>query len=45
LFLFLRIPARSAVKVRKECVDKILSFISEKLRRDIVVLIPTEVQV
>jgi hypothetical protein len=29
LFLFLRNPARSAVRVRKECVDKILSFISE----------------
>jgi hypothetical protein len=26
------------VKVRKECVDKILSFTSEKLRRDRVVL-------
>jgi hypothetical protein len=32
------------VKVRKECVDKILSFISEKIRRDIVVLIPVEVK-
>jgi hypothetical protein len=32
------------VKVRKECVDKFLSFISEKLRRDTIVLISTEVQ-
>ena len=33
------------MKVCKECVDKILSFISEKIRRDIVVLIPTKVKV
>jgi hypothetical protein len=33
------------MKVRKECVDKSLSFISENLRRDIVVLIPAEVKV
>jgi hypothetical protein len=32
------------MRVHKECVDEILSFISEKLRRVIVVLIPVEVQ-
>jgi hypothetical protein len=26
LFLFLRIPARSAAKVHKECVDKFMRF-------------------
>jgi hypothetical protein len=43
LFLFLRNPARSAVRVRKECIDEVLSFISENLRRDTIVLIPAEV--
>jgi hypothetical protein len=33
------------VKARKKCVDKILSFILEKLRRGTVVLISVEVQV
>jgi hypothetical protein len=33
------------VKVHIECVDRVLSFISEKLRKDIVVLIPVGVQV
>jgi hypothetical protein len=28
------------MKVRIECVDRVLSFISEKIRRDTVVLIP-----
>jgi len=41
----LRIPARSAVKARKECVDKFLSFTSEKIRRDVIVLILVEVKV
>ena len=45
LFLILRIPARSSVKVRIECIDRVLSFISEKLRRDIVFLITVGVQV
>jgi hypothetical protein len=44
-FLFLIIPAKSAVEVRKECIDDIPSLISENLRRDIVVLIPTRVKV
>jgi hypothetical protein len=30
LFLFLRIPARSAVNVHKVCIDEVLSFISER---------------
>jgi hypothetical protein len=45
LFLDLRIPTRSTVKVHKECIDKILSFISEKIRRDIIVLIYVEVHI
>ena len=45
LFLFLRIPTRSAARVCKEYVDQILSFTSEKLRRDIIVVILAEVQV
>jgi hypothetical protein len=45
LFLDLRIPARSAMKFRKERIDKILSFILENIRRDIVVLIYIEVHI
>jgi hypothetical protein len=45
LFLFLRTPSKSVVRVRKECIDEILSFISENLRRDTIVLIPIEVQI
>jgi hypothetical protein len=33
------------VKVHKECIDKIMSFTSKNLRRDRVVLIPSEVKV
>jgi hypothetical protein len=34
LFLFLIIPTTSVVKVHKEFIDKILSFISKHIRRD-----------
>ena len=33
------------MKVRKECVDGVLGFTSEKLKRDRVILIPSEVRV
>jgi len=44
LFLLMRIISRSEMKVQKECVDEVLSFTSEKLKRDIFFLILEEVQ-